>query len=124
MPRKKKSAPAEEIADDNLIPDPDDEMVEVDANSKGDTFLPGVKPVVSKRLKKLGDLCKQKRDGMLQLRNEYVVARDDLIEEMRRTNVPTYDLDDGDTVVLNEKWGIKITKKKTNVSEIDKLDVE
>jgi hypothetical protein len=121
MPRKKKSAPAEEIADDNLIPDPDDEMVEVDANSKGDTFLPGVKPVVSKRLKKLG---KQKRDGMLQLRNEYVVARDDLIEEMRRTNVPTYDLDDGDTVVLNEKWGIKITKKKTNVSEIDKLDVE
>lgn len=124
MPRKKKSAPAEEVADDNMIPDPDNEMVEVDATASGDTFLPGVKPLVSKRLKKLGDLCKTKRDGMLQLRNEYVVARDDLIEEMRRTNVPTYDLDDGDTVVLNEKWGIKITKKKTNVSEIDKLDVE
>lgn len=141
MPRAKKAPATDNVTAGNfkgrnedqhptreaeLIPDPDDQLEEVDADSQGNTYLPGAKPLVSKRLKKLADETKAKRDLMISAKNDYVGTRDALIKEMQDKNIPEFELDTGEVARLTDKINVVIKKKKSTMSDIDtdELDVD
>lgn len=98
----------------------DAQLVKVKATRDGDGYLPGMEPVVSAQLKKLGDRCKVKRDDMQQANKEYREAKDLLIEQMRRDGVKEYELDTGETVSLTDTFGVKIKKNRAD-DEMDNL---
>ncbi len=101
-------------------PQAGDALVEVDEDSQGNTYLPGVKPLVNERLKALGDATKHLRDAMASARTAYVEKRDELIDEMQKQGVPVYELDTGETVELTDKLNVKIKKRKSNLAGVTK----